>query len=112
MTDSEITVTSVKQYRKKPVTIKAVQLGWDTWSEICEFMKGADFTGVYVHPTDDTLFDREPNWSDARIGVLIVTLEGEMFAIQGDYIIKGVAGEFYSCKPDIFALTYEVVGEM
>lgn len=41
----------------------------------------------------------------------IVTLEGVMWANQGDYIIKGVNGEFYPCKPDIFEATYEAVGE-
>jgi len=102
----EVEVT-VKQYRKKPVLIEAVQLRWDTWGEVCEFMEGADFQGVYIHPTDDTLFDREFNWADARIGMFILTLEGEMLAIEGDYIIKGVAGEFYSCKPAIFDLTYD-----
>ena len=39
--------------------------------------------------------------------ILIATLEGEMTARVGDWIIKGVSGEFYPCKPDIFALTYE-----
>jgi hypothetical protein len=39
----------------------------------------------------------------------IDTLEGDMLANEGDYIIKGVAGEFYACKPEIFALTYENV---
>ena len=42
-------------------------------------------------------------------GILIPTLEGEMFASFGDYIIKGVNGEFYPCKPDIFAKTYDLV---
>ena len=46
-------------------------------------------------------------------GLVIKTLEGDMFANIGDYIIKGVTGEYYPCKPDIFAITYESVeGEL
>jgi hypothetical protein len=41
--------------------------------------------------------------------VVIETLEGNMTADKGDYIIKGIKGEFYPCKPDIFELTYEKV---
>jgi hypothetical protein len=44
-------------------------------------------------------------------GLIIKTLEGEMIANIGDYIIKGVKGEFYPCKPDIFKLTYDEAGE-
>ena len=43
-------------------------------------------------------------------GVLILTKEGTMHASEGDYVIKGVAGEYYLCKPDIFAATYELLG--
>lgn len=43
-------------------------------------------------------------------GVLIITKEGTMLASEGDYVIKGVAGEYYPCKPDIFAATYEILG--
>ena len=42
---------------------------------------------------------------------LVLTLEGTMLASTGDYIIKGVNGEFYPCKPDVFAKTYEAVEE-
>lgn len=44
---------------------------------------------------------------DMRFGLTIQTLEGPMSAQEGDYIIKGVKGEFYPCKPDIFEATYE-----
>jgi hypothetical protein len=46
---------------------------------------------------------------DKRSGLVIHTLEGNHNASPGDFIIKGVAGEFYPCKPEIFALTYEPV---
>jgi hypothetical protein len=48
---------------------------------------------------------------DGEVRLHIPTLEGDMIARPGDYIIKGVNGEFYPCKPDIFAKTYEEVSE-
>lgn len=45
--------------------------------------------------------------ADSILGIMIGTLEGSMLAAPGDYIIKGVKGEFYPCKPDIFCATYE-----
>jgi hypothetical protein len=90
----------VTKYRKKPVVVEAVQLRWDTWNEICEFVgvgKLSDGKPEGMYPDGDT----------ERIGLAIPTLEGVMTAVQGDYIIKGVKGEFYPCKPDIFEMTYE-----
>ena len=79
----------VKQYRKRPVVIEAVQwLGGNT-NEMREFM------GDY------------PKVVDRRIR--IKTLEGTLYANELDFIIKGIHGEFYPCKPDIFAKTYEEV---
>ena len=78
-----------KKYRKKPVTIEAIQWNGENLSEIDKFTKGK----VKNHES-----------------VLIIpTLEGDMEASIGDYIIKGVKGEFYPCKPDIFLATYEEV---
>ena len=90
------------KYRKKPVVIDAVQLRWDTWDEICEFVgvgKLSDGKPEGVNPDGDY----------ERIGLAIPTLEGVMMAIQDDFIIKGIKGEFYPCKPDIFTATYEPV---
>mgnify|MGYP001043486536 CR=1 FL=1 len=80
------------KYRKKPVEIEAVQ-----------------FDG-----TDESVDWLEPQLISGEIGraynkLYIKTLEGVMEASLGDYIIKGVNGEFYPCKPDIFEKTYEVV---
>lgn len=83
---------TVKSYRKKPVTIQAVQLTPLNLEEVEEFVGG----DLGVHHMG---------------GVVIATLEGAMHASLGDYIIKGVEGEFYPCKPDIFAKTYEVVSQ-
>ena len=85
------------KFRKKPVVIDAVQLRWDTWSEMC------DFAGV------GELADGKPEGRQdgEKIGLDIPTLEGVMHAKENDWIIKGVQGELYPCKPDIFEMTYE-----
>lgn len=85
------------KYRKKPVIIEAMQFedNSDRIIEIHEFMGG------------DTI---RVNYEDKNNPYLkIETLEGIMKASVGDYIIKGVNGEFYPCKPDIFEKTYERV---
>lgn len=76
------------KFRKKPVVIEAIEWNGDNGEEICKFM------GVMF-----------PFTSDGNL--MIGTLEGVMTAAKGDWIIKGVAGEFYPCKPDIFEQTYE-----
>lgn len=85
------------KYRKKPVIIEAIQFEDNSGRiiEIHEFMGG------------DTI---RVNYEDKNNPYLkIETLEGIMKASVGDYIIKGVNGEFYPCKPDIFEKTYERV---
>lgn len=88
----------MKKYRKKPVVIEAVQFkdDPDTLIEIQEFMQ-SELRISYEK-------------SDAPV-IKIETLEGVMDAAVGDWIIKGVNGEFYPCKPDIFEKTYEAVKE-
>lgn len=83
----------IKKYRKKPVEIEAVQ--W-TGDNLAELRKMDGFNSVH------TCFG-------GRLS--IKTLEGMMFASVGDYIIKGVQGEFYPCKPDIFEQTYDIVSD-
>lgn len=83
------------RFRKKPVEIEAVKFdGWN-WAECYQFMSDE----VLVFP--QVLKEREY--------IKIETLEGTMTASRGDWIIKGVNGEFYPCKPDIFEKTYELV---
>lgn len=79
--------------RKKPIEVEAVQWTGINKTEIDGFM------------------GKEATWVDLSQGYLlnIETLEGTMAAFIGDWIIKGVKGEFYPCKPDIFDQTYEVV---
>jgi len=91
-------------YRKKPVVIEAVQLRWSNWNEVC------DFLGDIISPTNPGFHGpaSDPCGEDGPyINLIIPTLEGSHTALHGDYIIKGVNGEFYPCKPDIFAKTYE-----
>lgn len=84
-------------YRKKPYVIEAMQLNFSNRDAIIEFAKG--------HIT--------LSWRDGYLeGAFIDTLEGGVYATYGDYIIKGVDGEFYPCKPSVFEKTYELVEEL
>jgi hypothetical protein len=78
------------KYRKKPVEIEAIQYDGFHTGELDEFC-GSNF----CEPVGESPFIR--------------TLEGDMTISKGDYIIKGVKGEFYPCKPDIFELTYDKI---
>ena len=89
------------KYRKKPVVIEAVQWTGDNLREII------DFTGLHESAKKWTWEEYEK--VVALQGLKIFTLEGPLNASPGDYIIKGVQGEFYPCKPDIFEATYDSV---
>lgn len=91
------------KYRKKPVVIEAIQLRVDNFDAVCDFMGG---TPEPKHNPDFGI-DEHGNTNEPYLGVYIETLEGKMLASYGDYIIKGVNGEFYPCKPDIFEKTYD-----
>lgn len=98
------------KFRKKPVVIEAVQLSWATWPEICEF---AD-VGVGEKQPRGCYLTKEGTVVPAGevtdyMGMIIPTLEGDMVAKQGDWIIKGVNNELYPCKPDIFEKTYDPI---
>jgi hypothetical protein len=85
------------KYRKKPVVIDAVQFTEENKFEVAEFMK--DIGEFHIHyQTENDVYVCD-----------IDTLEGTMRANEGDWIIRGIKGEFYPCKPDIFAATYEAV---
>lgn len=89
------------KYRKKPVVIEAVQLRWDTWNEMCEHAGVGDIKDG--KPQEFLRLVAE----QGRIRMHIPTLEGVMVATEGDWIIRGIKGELYPCKPDIFEATYE-----
>ena len=92
---------------KKPVTIQAVQLTKESIAECYKFIH----SGASPNLTCDSALDAWDTYTDIvkRDGMRIPTLEGEMIASVGDYIIRGVKGEFYPCKPDIFHMTYDIV---
>lgn len=90
------------KYRKKPVVIEAVQLLWENWGEICDFAGVGNLSDGKPEGFNP---DKDPN----KIGLHIPTIEGVLTASEGDWIIKGVKGELYPCKPDIFQATYEEV---
>lgn len=82
-------------YRKKPVEVKAIQVvfGKTSVDQITTLFK--DLPLVDAHTESP----------------FINTLEGRMYVSDGDYIIQGVQGEYYPCKPDIFEQTYELVSD-
>lgn len=92
----------VAKYRKKPVVIEACQFNGVNIQELQQFGQGKVKCDILDANWEASL--RAPN-----VLVSIETLEGTMIADKGDYIIKGVNGEFYPCKPDIFERTYEEV---
>lgn len=79
----------MKRFRKKPVVVEVIQWTGENWDELSKWCPYG-----LTQLTKNGL-------------ITIDTLEGRMYAIVGDYIIKGVRGEFYPCKPDIFEATYE-----
>lgn len=92
------------KFRKKPVEIEAVQLNWKNWNAVCELASGKELVAEYSDEFSGTCGE-----AGQYIQCRIPTLEGVMLAKHGDWIIKGVNGEIYPCKPDIFAKTYEQI---
>lgn len=92
------------KYRRKPVVIEAIQWNGDNLKEVMEFI------GSECKYESNTRYITN-KFSYINSVLTINTLEGDMEASKGDYIIKGIKGEFYPCKPDIFQATYEVVEE-
>lgn len=84
------------KFRKKPVVIEAIQFTKDNFQECCDFVGSENLN-------DGTSED------EGFIG--IITSEGDHNTRYGDWIIKGVEGEFYPCKPSIFDATYEPVAD-
>ena len=80
-----------KQYAKKPVTIEAIQLTDKNHSEIIQWLSSYNVESYTLNSSE----------------FYVKTLEGDMKANIGDYIIKGVKNEFYPCREDIFKMTYD-----
>ena|SRR3990167_7664420 len=88
-----------QKYRKRPIIIEAMRFNrWEDAKEIAKWCGGrAESSAKPSDPDDVASF------------LYIPTLEGVMTAMMGDWIIRGAKGEFYPCKPDIFAISYEPV---
>ena len=95
------------KYRKKPVVIEAIQLKWTNWNEVCDFL--GDIISEKNPARDVATYSDKCGEVEPYIEITIPTLEGDHVAKHGDFIIKGVQGEFYPCKPDIFEQTYEKI---
>jgi hypothetical protein len=94
------------KFRKKPVVIEARQLTKDSLFPLMRWIdEEGGKSGEWCWDEDDDRFIVERY-------LTIETLEGNHKALEGDWIIKGIAGEFYPCKHDIFEATYEPVDEM
>lgn len=98
-------------YRKKPVEIEAVQFagGASAATPLIDWMLGNGATASW-HEAYELVVDAATGLAkQVPEGIRISTLEGDMLATVGDWIIRGVQGEFYPCKPDIFEATYDPV---
>ena len=93
-----------RDFKKRPVTIQAIKWTGDNLFDVIKFMSGAPSIGTCIGAA---------KWKEycdlvQDSGLIIKTLEGQHIATVGDMIIRGVKGEFYPCKPDIFDMTYEL----
>lgn len=87
------------KYTKKPIAIEAIQISENNSWAIEQWSNNKVITSPVLEPTIS---------NPSGVYLQVYTLEGLMLAYPGDWIIKGVAGEFYPCKDNIFKLTYEV----
>ena len=87
-------MSEAELYRKKPVEIEAIQWSGSNWHQMLAWVKWENHDDVWVTDGDN---------------LIIPTLEGDHTARPTDWIIKGVKGEFYPCRNDIFEETYEKV---
>jgi len=99
----------VKKYIKRPVEVQALKYTGHPmqYDEINEFVGQDAIIDIDYIAYEDGVFGKRPP-TLPKVTLRLKTPEGEMLASHGDYIIKGVCGEFYPCKPDIFELVYEV----
>lgn len=86
--------TKMAKYKKKPVVVEAIQWTGKNLNDCREFLGNSYFDNSVLNSFNE---------------ILIETLEGKMRASVGDYLIRGIKGEHYPCKPDIFEATYEIV---
>lgn len=96
----------VKKYVKKPVIIEAIKWTTSNLFEVTKFI-----SGIKPDTKGSISSDKWEDYKDSveKDGLFINTLEGKMKVSKGDYIIKGIKGGFYPCKPDIFKSSYKLV---
>jgi hypothetical protein len=94
----------MSKFRKKPVVIEAVQFDPCKYQDILDWI-GSAWPNDHNAPAG--VYGNNENGVFVAVGMWIKTLEGKMDAMPQDWIIRGIKGEFYPCKPDIFAATYE-----
>ena len=88
------------KFRKKPIVVEAQQYTGHNGCKLTSWSNGKVIESPVCEPTED---------NPTGYYIQVFTLEGVMTGIVGDYIIKGINGEFYPCKPDIFEKTYESI---
>ena len=97
------------RFRKKPVIIDAIQFtGKESLDDVIKFINPEELYGKREANTIKSIIEYYIEKDEA---IVIPTLEGNMIASKGDWIIRGVQGEYYPCKNDIFEATYEAVIE-
>lgn len=99
----------IKQYKKKPVIIEAIQYINNPENEIDNLKELRNFVGNTLYTEYKRVNLNNNKYEKYERKIKIKTLEGDMIISNGDYIIKGIHGEFYPCKEDIFNSTYELV---
>jgi hypothetical protein len=97
------------RYRKKPVEIEAFRMGIDARPDWFQDKVSTNEIITFVVAENRIEGELTNPFKYNKTGCIITTLEGDMTGDYGDYIIQGVKGEVYPCKPDIFELTYEMV---
>ncbi len=95
------------KFRKKPVVIKAFRMGIDSSPDW--FQDKVTANEIITRPAKGWEFNDSRPFDETPTECEIQTLEGKMVGNYGDYIIRGIKGEVYPCKPDIFEATYDPV---
>lgn len=98
-------------YKKKPVVIQAFQITRETRQDNSDWPNWLNEAWNKEHNEVGAVYPSEFPDSDGTDQLVIITLEGVMMVGWNDYIIRGVQGELYACKPDIFEETYEFVAK-
>jgi hypothetical protein len=99
---------SVQAFRKKPIEIQSVQWTGDNTGEVIDWVLSTGSRSARWHEAIPAMPKADGGfWDPISEHIAIDTLEGTMRAMVGDWIIRGVQGEHYPCKPDIFEATYD-----